>query len=262
MNVALGLLLKTALVMMVWFWNSLRLFALLLIVLLGALSVWNIVEVVRWPAPIHYFQDPYVCGQISGYVLRFSRKYVFRWPEYEGLSSWEPGFHKNKSGCDANLRALKLIASWPEMKPDVNSYGSAGFKYDFQGLSIYIVPASNAVTDMQRLLMLTLEGLTPEQRRSIKYIDSLGLYHVRGFGPMSRKDIADLYWSEKDGEVIHVAYCPWLPIQKRLGECSFRFFVPELGAFVEVEFQVEKLGRWREIVRAAIDFLNEGLVGS
>ncbi|MDG9883327.1 hypothetical protein CSV86_000445 [Pseudomonas putida CSV86] len=262
MNVALGLLLKTALVMMVWFWNSLRLLALLLIVLLGALSVWKIVEVVRWPAPIRYFQDPYVCGQISGYVLRFSWEYVLYWPEYEGLSSWEPGFHKNKSGCDANLNALKLIASWPEMKPGVSTYRSTGFTYDFEGVSILVKPSSRAVTDMQRLLKLTLEGLTPEQRRGVEYINELGLFHVRGFGPMSREGVSDFYWSEQDGQIKHVAYCPWLPIQKRTAECNFRFFISELGAFSEIEFQFEKLEHWQEIVRASVDFLNEGLIGS
>ena len=60
----------------------------------------------------------------------------------------------------------------------------------------------------------------------------------------------------------HVVYCPWLPIQKRFGECNLKFLIPELEAFSEIDFQVEKLGRWQEVVRASVDFINEGLVGS
>lgn len=262
MDSVLGLTVKVAFFLFKWSWNFLRLIALFLIVLAGACHVMAVVDVVRAPAPVRYFPDPYVCGQISGYVLRFSKKYVPYWAEYEGKSSWEPGFTKNKKGCGANLTELTLIASWPDMKPDVSAYFAASFKYDYEGLSISIRPSSRVVKDMQGLMDFRLRHLSLGQRRAIEYVESMDLYHVRGFGPLGQERVSDFYWNKKDGQVMYMISCRWLPIQKRSDSCEIEFFYSGLDAFVEVGFQVEKIARWQEVVRASVGFLNEGLIGS
>ena len=262
MDLVLGLTVKVAFFLLKWSWDFLRLIALFLIVLVGACCVGTIVEVVKAPEPVRYFPDPYVCGQISGYILRFSKKYVPYWAEYEGKSSWEPGFTKNKKGCGANLTELTLIASWPDMKPDVSAYFAANFGYDYEGLSISIKPSSRVVKDMQGLMDFRLRHLSLGQRRAIEYVESMDLYHVRGFGPLGQERVSDFYWNKKNGQVMYMISCRWLPIQQRSDSCEIEFFYPGLGAFVAIDFQVEKIAGWQDVVRASVAFLNEGLIGS
>ncbi|MDR0280138.1 MAG: hypothetical protein LBJ37_19870 [Paucimonas sp.] len=245
-----------------WLWQLLRVVAFLLVVLMQSCNVLSVVQWVKSPERKPVFHDPYVCGQISGYVLRFPVAYVPYWAEYEGLSSWEPGFTKNKKGCGANLTELSLVTSWPEMKPYVSAYFAAGFAYDFDGLNISIKPSSRVAKNMPGLLEFMLEDLSPEQQRSIEYVENLGLYHVRGFDSIGPDSLSDFYWSESDGEILHVVDCLWLPIQKRTSSCRIRFFYPELEAFVKIEFQVEKLSIWQDVVRVSTGFLSEGLIGS
>lgn len=102
--------------------------------------VWLLVAIVitpTWAPKKLKTPNPMVCGKISGVVYELPRKYVIYWPEYEGKSSWEPGFTNNKKGCGANLVSLYMAMSWPEMQPV--SYGEAT-SFSFDGISVAIEP--------------------------------------------------------------------------------------------------------------------------
>ncbi|MDR0280137.1 MAG: hypothetical protein LBJ37_19865 [Paucimonas sp.] len=240
-------------------WQLLRALALILILIHGWFSVrvaWNWVES---PKRERVLYDPYVCGQISGYILRYSRSYVVFWPEYEGKSSWEPGFIYNKTGCDANLRSLWMFTSWPEMKPRVKGWFSRNRMGEFDGLSIVVRPYLKSI---QEYLAHASKYITADELSEVGYMKDIGLFHVRGTGPAWRDSSSEYYWAQKNGEVEHMIVCPWLPVQNRHSMCTATFIISELEAEVEVEFRFEMLGQWREITNASIDFINGGLIGS
>ena len=262
MDLVLGLTVKVAFFLLKWSWNFLRLIALFLIVLVGACCVGAIVEVVRAPEPVRYFSDPYVCGQISGYMVRYPKLYLKYWAEYEGKSSFEPGFIHNKKGCWANLNSLTLVASWPEMAPLGMDHGVLVYNSNFTGILMTIRPLLPIFKGMRRVLETKLEDLTAQQRTTVRYLNEMGLYHVRGNGPVFEDTYSEFYWSERGGQVEHVIYCPWLDIQKEYSDCMATFLVPELGGYMEVEFAFEKMAYWREVVDASVAFMVEGLIGS
>lgn len=240
-------------------WNLLRVLAASLIFLLGVICLKVIFDWVVSPPVVPVFYDPYACGKISGYVLRYPKAYVKFWPEYEGESSWGPGFIKNKKGCGANFRSLTMMMSWPDMKPVSFSVGASS---EFTGVIITIMPLLPVFKGMSKVLETSLDFVTPEQMCGAKYKNGLGLYHVRGYGPVWRDSYSDFYWSERDGAVEHLIYCLWLPIQNKNYRCMARFLIPELDAFAEVEFPSEDIKLWREILTDSVSFFNDGLIGS
>ncbi len=240
-------------------WQLLRLLAVSLIVLWGWLFFTMIFEFAASPPAVRGFYDPYTCGKISGYVLRYPKAYVKFWPEYEGKSSWEAGFIHNKKGCGANLTSLTMMMSWPELKPVGFSVGDSS---EFKELTMTIRPLLPIFRGMPKVLDTSLKLATPEQMSRKEYRGDLGLYHVRAYGPTWEDSYSDFYWSERNGAVEHVIYCLWLPVQNKNYRCVARFLIPELEAFAEVKFPSEDLDLWREFLVASVRFLNDGLIGS
>ena len=218
--------------------------------------------IVEWalsPASVPIVHDPYVCGKISGYVLRYPRDYVSYWPEYEGKSSWEVGFNENKKGCGANLRTLTLVMSWPDMKSarSMNTRSSG-----FRGVFVTIRPLLFISQGVGQVRRTALQFLTPDQIRNTEYRSDLGLYHVRGYGSLMDEKYSDFYWGERDGKINHVIYCLWSNFQQKISKCRASFLIPELEAFVEVDFPFEEINSWHGYVTASADFLKNGLIGS
>lgn len=240
-------------------WKLLRFLAVSLVFLWGLLFLKLIFEWAVSPPAVPVFYDPYTCGKISGYVLRYPKAYVKYWPEYEGKSSWEPGFIHNKKGCGANLRSLTMMMSWPEMKPVSLIVGGSS---DFKGLTVTIVPVLPIFKGMSRVSEVSLRFLTPDQRNSAEYRDDLGLHHVRGYNNTSRNSYSDFYWGGQDGQIEYVISCRWLLMQQRNSTCEARFMIPELEALSEARFPPEKIKLWREFVESSTLFFNDGLIGS
>ena len=240
-------------------WQLLRVFAIVLVVLWGYVFVKMIIDWATSPPAVPVFYDPYTCGKISGYVLRYPKAYVKYWPEYEGKSSWEPGFIHNKKGCGANLRSLTMMMSWPEMKSVSFIVGGSS---NFKGLTVTIVPVLPIFKGMSRVLETSLRFLIPDQIYSIEYRADLGLYHVRGYDNSSRDSYSDYYWGGQGQQVEYVISCHWIIVKQKHSMCRVRFMIPELEALSEVGFPFEKIELWRDFVQFSTAFLNEGLIGS
>lgn len=240
-------------------WQLLRLVAVLLVFLWGWLFLKLVFEWAASQPAVPGFYDPYACGKISGHVLRYPKAYVKFWPEYEGKSSWEPGFIHNKKGCGANLRSLTMMMSWPEMKPVRFSVGAAS---DFKGLTVTIVPLLPIFKGMPRMLEVSLRFLTPGQHASVNYRADLGLYHVRGYDDSLGDSYSDFYWGGRGQEVEYIISCRWIIVKQKHSACRVRFMIPELEALSEVKFSFEKLELWHDVIESSRAFLNEGLIGS
>lgn len=240
-------------------WQSLRLLAVLLIFLWGWLFLKLFFEWAASPPAVPGFYDPYTCGKISGYVLRYPKAYVKFWPEYEGKSSWEAGFIHNKKGCGANLRSLTMMMSWPEMQPVRFIVGAAS---DFKGLTVTIRPLLPIFKGMPRVLEASLGFLTPDQISRIKYRTELGLYHVRGYNNTSQSTYSDFYWGGRNGKEEYVIYCRWLEVSQKNSTCRMSFVIEELEAFSEVGFPPGQISLWRDFVVSTTSFISDGLIGS
>ena len=211
----------------------------------------------------------FVCGKFNGHVMEVPKEYIIYWAEYEGKSSWTPGFTKNKKGCDANFTSLPMIASWPDMQPgDKSKWYKQGLR--FEGLAISVEPYRRSDTDVafMRDAYLRLRKYENKTFDPVVYIDKLGLFFVKATRKLFRaepqdrnspywfdKTINGYYWSEVEGKVPVVFDCQWLPLEKRYYICEARFVMPEIGSLVEVIFTVEKLPQWRAIVSNTQQFL-------
>ena len=211
----------------------------------------------------------FVCGKFNGHVMEVPKEYIIYWAEYEGKSSWTPGFTKNKKGCDANFTSLPMIASWPDMQPgDKSKWYKQGLRYE--GLAISVEPYRRSDTDVafMRDAYLRLRKYENKTFDPVVYIDKLGLFFVKATRKLFRaepqdrnspywfdKTINGYYWAEVNGQVPVVFDCQWLPLEKRYYICEARFVMPEIGSLVEVIFTVEKLPQWRAIVSSTQQFL-------
>ena len=211
----------------------------------------------------------FVCGKFNDHVMEVPKEYIIYWAEYEGKSSWTPGFTKNKKGCDANFTSLPMIASWPDMQPgDKSKWYKQGLEYE--GLRMRVEPYRRSDTDVafMRDAYLRLRKYENKTFDPVVYINELGLFFVKATRKLFRaepqdrnspywfdKTINGYYWSEVEGKVPVVFDCQWLPLEKRYYICEARFVMPGIGSRVEVIFTVEKLPQWRAIVSSTQQFL-------
>ena len=209
----------------------------------------------------------FVCGKFNGHVMEVPKEYIIYWAEYEGKSSWTPGFTKNKKGCDANFTSLPMIASWPDMQPgDKSKWYKQGLRYE--GLRMRVEPFKRTDTDITFKRDFFLRKQNDRTFDPVIYIDKLGLFFVKATRKLFRaepqdrnspywfdKTINGYYWSEVEGKVPVVFDCQWLPLEKRYYICEARFVMPGIGSRVEVIFTVEKLPQWRAIVSSTQQFL-------
>ncbi|MFA3761723.1 hypothetical protein [Yersinia sp. 2466 StPb PI] len=209
----------------------------------------------------------FVCGKFNVHVMEVPKEYIIYWAEYEGKSSWTPGFTKNKKGCDANFTSLPMIASWPDMQPgDKSKWYKQGLEYE--GLAISVEPFKRSDTDITYKRDFFLRKQNDRTFDSVVYIDKLGLFFVKATRKLFRaepqdrnspywfdEDVNGYYWAEVNGQVPVVFDCQWLPLEKRYYICEARFVMPEIGSLVEVIFTVEKLPQWRAIVSSTQQFL-------
>ncbi|CRY81014.1 Uncharacterised protein [Yersinia intermedia] len=211
----------------------------------------------------------FVCGKINGHVMEVPKEYIIYWAEYEGKSSWTPGFTKNKKGCDANFTSLPMIASWPDMQPgDKSKWYKQGLEYE--GLRMRVEPYRRSDTDVafMRDAYLRLRKYENKTFDPVVYINELGLFFVKATRKLFRaepqdrnspywfdKTINGYYWSEVEGKMPVVFDCQWLPLEKRYYICEARFVMPEIGSLVSVVFTIEKLPQWQAIVSNTQQFL-------
>ncbi|WP_049615650.1 hypothetical protein, partial [Yersinia pekkanenii] len=209
----------------------------------------------------------FVCGKFNGHVMEVPKKYIIYWAEYEGKSSWTPGFTKNKKGCDANFTSLPMIASWPDMQPgDKSKWYKQGLRYE--GLRMRVEPFKRTDTDITFKRDFFLRKQNDRTFDPVIYIDKLGLFFVKATRKLFRaepqdrnspywfdKTINGYYWSEVEGKVQVVFDCQWLPLEKRYYICEAIFVMAEIGSLVRVSFTVEKLPQWRAIVNSTQQFL-------
>jgi hypothetical protein len=211
----------------------------------------------------------FVCGKFNGHVMEVPKKYIIYWAEYEGKSSWTPGFTKNKKGCDANFTSLPMIASWPDMQPgDKSKWYKQGLEYE--GLRMRVEPYRRSDTDVafMRDAYLRLRKYENKTFDPVVYINELGLFFVKATRKLFRaepqdrnspywfdKTINGYYWSEVEGKVPVVFDCMWLPLEKRYYICEALFVMPKIGSLIEVSFTAEKLPQWQAIISNTQQFL-------
>ncbi|CNI10537.1 Uncharacterised protein [Yersinia aldovae] len=220
-------------------------------------------------SPLTYAENRpgFVCGKFNGHVMEVPDSYIIYWAEYEGKSSWTPGFTKNKKGCDANFVVLPMIARWPDMQPgDESKWYKQGLRYE--GLAITVRPFRRTDIDITYKRDFFLRKQNDRTFDPVFYIDKLGLFFVKSTRKLFRaepqdrnspywfdEDVNGYYWAEVNGRVPVVFDCQWLPLEKRYYICDALFVMPEIGSLVEVTFTVEKLPQWRAIVSSTQQFL-------
>ncbi|CNF58843.1 Uncharacterised protein [Yersinia enterocolitica] len=233
------------------------------------ISLFKIMLLIISPLTFAENRPGFVCGKFNGHVMEVPKEYIIYWAEYEGKSSWTPGFTKNKKGCDANFTSLPMIASWPDMQPgDKSKWYKQGLEYE--GLRIRVEPYRRADTDVafMRDAYLRLRKYENKTFDPVVYINELGLFFVKATRKLFRaepqdrnspywfdKTINGYYWAEVKGQVPVVFNCFWLPLEKRYYICDALFVMPEIGSLVEVTFTIEKLPQWRAIVSRTQQFL-------
>ncbi|MFA3779631.1 hypothetical protein [Yersinia sp. 1652 StPb PI] len=209
----------------------------------------------------------FVCGKFNGHVMEVPKAYIIYWAEYEGKSSWTPGFTKNKKGCDANFTSLPMITSWPDMQPgDKSKWYKQGLEYE--GLRMRVEPFKRTDTDITFKRDFFLRKQNDRTFDPVIYIDKLGLFFVKATRKLFRaepqdrnspywfdEDVNGYYWAEANGRIPVIFDCQWLPLEKRYYICEAIFVMPEIGSLVRIFFTVEKLPQWRSIVSSTQQFL-------
>ncbi|WP_249676524.1 hypothetical protein [Pseudomonas abieticivorans] len=147
-----------------------------------------------------------LCGKLSGQVIELSRSYIHMWADFEGKSWLEPGAIHNKTGCDANLIHLPLMASWPGFRPsttDPHSFKEGEwFRFTFD-------PYEGSYVNMQYLMDSYYEK-TREANLPINVSQHpLGLSFSRL--KLFSSDVDSVYWWGEDGAIEWVVACKSWP---------------------------------------------------
>lgn len=216
--------------------------------------VWLLVTIVitpTWAPKKLTTPNPMVCGKISGVVYELPRKYVIYWPEYEGKSSWEPGFTNNKKGCGANLLSLYMAMSWPEMQPV--SYGEAT-SFSFDGISVAIEPWPHGEAGLRKQLQHYLREIPAALVQASKLNEDLGLNFLEGVDSAFPNQRKGFFWLEAKGRMQYIGYCNWVEHKANYSRCYLEFLMPGDNAIVNVEFLWGRLGEWHNIVLTVGEF--------
>ncbi|MCE0861720.1 hypothetical protein LU674_004215 [Pseudomonas alloputida] len=216
--------------------------------------VWLLVAIVitpTWAPKKLKTPNPMVCGKISGVVYELPRKYVIYWPEYEGKSSWEPGFTNNKKGCGANLLSLYMAMSWPEMQPV--SYGEAT-SFSFDGISVAIEPWPHGEAGLRKQLQHYLRETPAPLVQASKLNEDLGLNFLEGVDSAFPNQRKGFFWLEAKGRMQYIGYCNWVEHKANYSRCYLEFLMPGDNAIVNVEFLWGRLGEWHNIVLTVGEF--------
>lgn len=216
--------------------------------------VWLLVAIVitpTWAPKKLKTPNPMVCGKISGVVYELPRKYVIYWPEYEGKSSWEPGFTNNKKGCGANLVSLYMAMSWPEMQPV--SYGEAT-SFSFDGISVAIEPWPHGEAGLRKQLQHYLRETPAPLVQASKLNEDLGLNFLEGVDSAFPNQRKGFFWLEAKGRMQYIGYCNWVEHKANYSRCYLEFLMPGDNAIVNVEFLWGRLGEWHNIVLTVGEF--------
>ncbi|PKI21976.1 hypothetical protein CXB65_13920 [Pseudomonas monteilii] len=235
-----------------WVWSFLRLCSAVLL-----LTPVLVIIVVAWksepwkPGGVKF--DPFVCGRISGEVYKFSRLYFPFWPEYEGKSSFDPGFIYNKKGCDANLVSVFLSMTWPELEPaDDSLVFRQGLEHE--GLLVAVAPITAREGDLRRQLEFLLRKSPAETITLAEYDESSSLYRVEARDTIFENHKKLIYWQGELDDLAAVGYCSWRPKVPNYYSCRMTFVV--FGdVLVKVIMRPDKLMRWLEVRRSVVDFL-------
>ncbi|WAH56981.1 hypothetical protein LZ023_28925 [Pseudomonas silvicola] len=200
-----------------------------------------------------YWNGETQCGKLSGNVIEVDKNYIKFWAEYEGKSSWEPGFINNKTGCDANLHSLPLRMSWPEMEPAGATYFS---KRGNAWIEVGYRPSGLRGNDLRWLLDLDLERGHFRRLGGRDFDEALGLHRVvleseRG-EPL--KVGVHVFWWEVNGKVLFVAECSWRVSPQDMDDCSGSLALSEWGSFARIYFSSSLLGDWNLMVRQVRSF--------
>lgn len=216
--------------------------------------VWLLVAIVitpAWAPKKLKTPNPMVCGKISGVVYELPRKYVIYWPEYEGKSSWEPGFTNNKKGCGANLVSLYMAMSWPEMQPV--SYGEAT-SFSFDGISVAIEPWPHGEAGLRKQLQHYLRETPAPLVQASKLNEDLGLNFLEGVDSAFPNQRKGFFWLEAKGRMQYIGYCNWVEHKANYSRCYLEFLMPGDNAIINVEFLWGRLGEWHNIVLTVGEF--------
>jgi len=195
-----------------------------------------------------------VCGKLSGTVIEVPRKYILLWPEYEGKSSWEKGFTKNKKGCDANLTSITMTMSWPELLPLSLAEFSAQRRSDFNGIVLSLKPTRVKNEDMAYALEGLLGVSISKVERPENYIKELDLYSFETERKSSLDSIKKYMWHRDENIVSFYFICGRQSTEKKYADCSGNFKISEIGALAEITVSGDKTKDWRQIVASMREF--------
>jgi hypothetical protein len=195
-----------------------------------------------------------VCGKLSGTIIEVSRKYILLWPEYEGRSSWEKGFTKNKKGCDANLTSITMTMAWPELLPLSLAEFSAQRRSDFNGIVLSLKPTRVKNEDMSYALEGLLGVSAPEIERPENYIEQLGLYSFEKKQKSSLDGIKKYMWYRDKNIVPFYFICGKQSSEKNYADCSGNFKISEIGALAEITVSEANTKDWKNIVASMKKF--------
>ncbi|WP_434518411.1 hypothetical protein [Pseudomonas sp. NFX1] len=236
-------------------WCVLRICSGVLLLALGGCIVFGVVFSESWEVKGRRVVDPMVCGKLSGLVYEFPREYMIYWPEYEGKSSWEPGFTENKKGCDANLVSLYMAMSWPEIKPV--SFGEAT-SFSFTGVTTAIEPWVHGEAGLKKVLDVYLRATPVSVVEQATYDKHVELHHVEGVNSALPNHKEDYYWAQEGGRVKYVIACVR---GYRGGEsfCSLKFLLADKRALVSLRFLRSQLKEWKRVASAVEGFILLGI---
>lgn len=195
------------------------------------------------------------CGKMSGNVIEVPRAYLFFWPEYEGKSSWEKDFNKNKKGCDANLTSIAVETFWPEMSP-AGEYTLEDDK-KVGHVRIAIQPAPRLRDgDLSEVLSRVLDWASVRNSNHHIFKEKLGLFYARGIRSAQLELGNDIYWHKEEGGVDTVIECLLLKDGVAY-KCSQQFYSFKLNALVELDYKPELLRSWREVAESVKVFIGK-----
>lgn len=236
-------------------WGALRICSALIVVVLGFCLAAVVVMSKPWEPVKKVVVDPLVCGRMSGVVYELHRGYVIYWPEYEGKSSWEVGFTKNKKGCDANLVSLFLAMSWPELKPVSFSDATS---FSFSGVTVGVEPWGAGESGLRAVLRSYLRATPESIVAQAVYENKIGMSYVEGIHRAFPDRKQDFFWLEEDGRMKYIVYCV-KAYKADQSYCDLRYLLPGADVLVSIQFLRGRLSDWREVVSKVDGFLSSAV---
>ena len=213
----------------------------------------------QFPLPHPAAETGMRCGTLGNITMKFPSRYNFLGVTYVGVDYWDGTSRSDAAKwCDDQLQEATFSVIWPGLAAATGASWFTSTDPKFMAISVSRDTGGDPGAVLAwRLQREAGDGLQPAVLRDRKEIeaskawsDALGLYMIDAntFSAGNRRRV---FWQESGDGVVSLLITCTINVATRQSRCSQLSHDQERNAWMEVEYRIPLLSRWRDLDEAS-----------